>query len=94
MKKINVAEIGAVNMGEIGAVRKRSRYETGPHDSSPCVARVKILDRVGACLFPMLQLHIVSNGPSGEPAAPTAEFIIVVSNVPASQCFEWTECII
>ena len=28
-----------------------------------------------------------------EPAAPTAEFI-VVSNVPASQCFEWTECII
>ena len=42
----------------------------------------------------MLQLHSVSNGPSGEPAAPTAEFIIVVSNVPASQCFEWTECII
>ena len=42
--KFNVAEIGAVNMGEIGAVRK----ETGPHDSSPCVARVKILDRVGA----------------------------------------------
>ena len=23
-------------MGEIGAVRKRSRYETGPHDSSLC----------------------------------------------------------
>ena len=43
-------------------------------------------------LFPMLQLHSVSNGPSGEPATPTAEFIIVVSNVPASQCFEWTEC--
>ena len=39
--KINVAEIGAVNMGEIGAVRKRSRSETGPHDSSPCLARVK-----------------------------------------------------
>ena len=36
-----VAEIGAVNMGEIGAVRKRSRSETGPRDSSPCVARVK-----------------------------------------------------
>ena len=42
------------------------------------------------CLL-MLQLHSVSNGPSGEPAAPTAEFIIVVSNVAASQCFEWTE---
>ena len=41
--KCNVAEIGVVNMGEIGAVRKRSRKETGPHDSSPCVARVKIL---------------------------------------------------
>ena len=40
--KFNVAEIDAVNMGEIGAVRKRSRQETGPHDSSPCVARVKI----------------------------------------------------
>ena len=39
--KFNVAEIGAVNMGEIGAVRKRSRSETGPHDSSPFVARVK-----------------------------------------------------
>ena len=39
----------------------------------------------------MLQLHSVSNGPSGEPAAPTAEFIIVVSNGAASQCFEWTE---
>ena len=38
--KIHVAEIGAVNMGEIGAVRKRSCSETGPHDSSPCVARV------------------------------------------------------
>ena len=38
-----MAEIGAVNMGEIGAVRKRSRYETAPHDSSPCVAQVKIL---------------------------------------------------
>ena len=37
------------------------------------------------------QLHSVSNGPSGEPAAPTAEFIIVVSNVAASHCFEWTE---
>ncbi len=34
--KCNVAEIGAVNMGEIGAVRKRSRLVTGPHDSSPC----------------------------------------------------------
>ena len=41
--KCNVAEIGAVNMGEIAAVRKRCRKETGPHDSSPCVARVKIL---------------------------------------------------
>ena len=41
--KFNVAEIGAVNIGEIGAVRKRCREETGPHDSSPCVARVKIL---------------------------------------------------
>ena len=39
----------------------------------------------------MLQLHSVSNGPSGEPAAPTAEFISVVSNVAASHCFEWTE---
>ena len=39
--KFNVAEIGAVNMGEIGAVRKRSHSETGPHNSSPCVARVK-----------------------------------------------------
>ncbi len=38
-----------------------------------------------------LQLQSVSNGQSGEPAAPTAEFIIVVSNVAASQCFEWTE---
>ena len=26
-----------------------------------------------------------------EPAAPTAEFIIVVSNVAASHCFEWTK---
>ena len=41
--KCNVAEIDAVNMGEIGTVRKRSREETGPHDSSPCVARVKML---------------------------------------------------
>ena len=39
--KFNVAEIGAVNMDDIGAVRKRSRSETGPHDSSPCVAPVK-----------------------------------------------------
>ena len=39
--KFNVVEIGAVNMGEIGAVRKRSCSETGPHNSSPCVARVK-----------------------------------------------------
>ena len=39
--KFNVAEIGAVNMDDIGAVRKRSCSETGPHDSSPCVARVK-----------------------------------------------------
>ena len=38
-----MAEIGAVNMGEIAAVRKRFRQETGPRDSSPCVARVKIL---------------------------------------------------
>ena len=34
--KFNVAEIGAVNMDDIGAVIKRSRSETGPHDSSPC----------------------------------------------------------
>ena len=33
--KCNMAEIGAVNMGEIGAVRKRSCSQTGPHDSSP-----------------------------------------------------------
>ena len=39
--KFNAAEIGAVNMDDIGAVRKRSRSETGPHDSSPCVALVK-----------------------------------------------------
>ena len=32
--KFKVAEIGAVNMDDIGAVRKRSRSETGPHDSS------------------------------------------------------------
>ena len=50
--------------------------------------------RSAATRLLMLQLHSVSNGPSGEPAAPTAEFIIVVSNVPASQCFEWTECIL
>ena len=37
----NVAEIGVVNMDDIGAVRKRRRSETGPHDSSPCVALVK-----------------------------------------------------
>ena len=42
-------------------------------------------------LFPMFQLRCVSNGPSGEPAAPTAEFIVVVSNDPASLCLEWTE---
>ena len=41
--KFNVAEIGAVNMDDIGAVRKRSHSETGPHDSSSCVARVKYL---------------------------------------------------
>ena len=73
--KVNMAEIGAVNMGEMGAVRKRSRKETGPHDSSPCVARVKILDRVPSgslprrlrsllLLFPMFQLRSASNGPS------------------------------
>ena len=39
--KFNMAEIGAANMDDIGAVRKRSRSETGPRDSSPCVARVK-----------------------------------------------------
>ena len=58
------------------------------------------MDRVGSLsrrlrslllLFPMLQLCSVSNGPSGEPVAPTKEFIIVISNVAASQCFEWTE---
>ena len=32
-----MAEIGAVNLGEIGAIRKRSRSETGPRDRSPCV---------------------------------------------------------
>ena len=32
--KFNAAEIGAVNMDDIGAVRKRSRSETGPHDST------------------------------------------------------------
>ena len=37
--------------------------------------------RSAATRLLMLQLHSVSNGPSGEPAAPTAEFIIVVSNV-------------
>ncbi len=37
--KFNVAEIG--NMDDIGAVRKRSGSETGPHNSSACVARVK-----------------------------------------------------
>ena len=39
--KCNVVEIGAVNMGEIAAVRKRCHKETGSHDSSPCEARVK-----------------------------------------------------
>ena len=39
--KFNVAEIGAVNMDDIGAIRKRNFSETSPHDSSPCVARVK-----------------------------------------------------
>ena len=39
--KFSVAEIGAVNMDDIGAVRKRSGSETGPHNSSACVARVK-----------------------------------------------------
>ena len=38
-------------------------------------------------------IHVMEIG-LWEPAAPTAEIIIVVSNVPASQCFEWTECII
>ena len=33
--------------------------------------------RSAATRLLMLQLHSVSNGPSGEPAAPTAEFIIV-----------------
>ena len=37
--------------------------------------------RSAATRLLMLQLHGVSNGPSGEPATPTAEFIIVVSNV-------------
>ena len=48
--KFNVAEIGAVNMGDIAAVRKRCRQETGPHDSSPCVARVKILVHIIDCV--------------------------------------------
>ena len=42
-------------MGELGAVRKRSRYDTGPHDSSPCVARVKIL----VLIMHLLAIHIV-----------------------------------
>ena len=54
------------------------------------------MDRVGSLsrplrsfvlLFPMFHLRCVWNIPSGEPVTPTAEFIIVVSNVPASQCF-------
>ena len=38
--KCNVAEIGAVNMDDIGAVKKRSRSGTGPHDRSPCVVSI------------------------------------------------------
>ena len=52
---------------------------------------VSVRARSAATRLLMLQLHSVSNGPSGEPAPPTAEFIIVVSNVAASRCFEWTE---
>ena len=46
--------------------------------------------RSAATRLLMLQLRSVSNGPSGEPAGPTAEFIIVVSML-HSHCFEWTE---
>ena len=34
--------------------------------------------RSAATRLLMLQLHSVSNGPSGEPAAPTAEFILAL----------------
>ncbi len=47
--KFNVAEIGVVNMDDIGAVRKRSCSETGPHDSSPCVGRVIYIYIQGVC---------------------------------------------
>ena len=59
--KYNVADIGVVNMGEIGAVRKRSRYETGPHDSSPCVARVKSALRAGYWPTCLTEGHMVVN---------------------------------
>ena len=55
------------------------------------MAAVRARSAATRLLVLMLQLHSVSNGPSGEPAAPTADFIIVVSNVAASYCFEWTE---
>ena len=42
-------------------------------------------------LFPKLLLSSASNGLSAERASPITEFIIVVSNVAALQCFEWTE---
>ena len=56
--KCNVAEIGAVNMGEIAAVRKRCRKETVPHDSSPCVARVKILVIISG-IRRMMDTHVL-----------------------------------
>ena len=37
--------------------------------------------RSAATRLLMLQLHNVSNGPSGEPAAPTAEFIKYYMNI-------------
>ncbi len=43
--KVNVAEIGALNIGEIEAVRKRSRSETGPHDSGAAMRAVTSLTR-------------------------------------------------
>ena len=48
--------------------------------------------RSAATRLLMLQLHRQCfEWTEWEPAAPTAEFIIVVSNGPASHCFKWTE---
>ena len=43
--KFNVAEIGAVNMGEIGVVTIRSCSETGPHDSGAAMRTATSLTR-------------------------------------------------